>query len=217
MSGRSQKIAATKVALPKGGGAISGIGETFEANEFAGTAGMSIPIATSPCRGFEPQLSVDYSSGGGNGIFGLGFGLSVPNIARKTSKGLPKYDGTDTFILSNASDLVPVASRSQDGYEITTYRPRDEGGFAKIERWRDPTTGESYWQVVSANNITSRYGKTPQARICDPQNEERVFQWLLEESFDVEGNWIVYRYKPENTQGVANSIYEVNRSQTANK
>ncbi|MBP0020007.1 MAG: hypothetical protein J7647_20945 [Cyanobacteria bacterium SBLK] len=30
-------------------------------------------------------------------MFGLGFSLSIPNIARKTLKGLPKYDRTDTF------------------------------------------------------------------------------------------------------------------------
>ena len=131
MSNRDQKITATQVALPKGGGAIQGIGETFQSMEFTGTAGLSIPIATSPCRGFEPQLSIDYSSGAGNGIFGLGFSLSVPNIARKTSKAIPKYDDTDTFILSNADDLVPVDDPTQDGCEITTYRPRTEGLFAK--------------------------------------------------------------------------------------
>lgn len=102
------KITATQVSLPKGGGAIQGIGETFQSNEFTGTASLSIPIATSPCRGFEPQLSVDYSSGAGNGIFGLGFGLSIPNISRKTSYRTPKYNESDTFLISNAEDLVPI-------------------------------------------------------------------------------------------------------------
>jgi hypothetical protein len=54
----NNKITATQVSLPKGGGAIQGIGETFQPDKFTGTAALSIPIPTSPCSGFEPQLSV---------------------------------------------------------------------------------------------------------------------------------------------------------------
>ncbi len=213
----SNQITATQVSLPKGGGAITGIGETFQPDEFSGTAGLSIPISTTPCRGFEPQLSVSYSSGAGNGIFGLGFALSIPNISRKTSKGLPKYDGTDTFILSNADDLVPVGCRTEGSYQIIAYRPRTEGLFAKIEQWTHNSTGESYWRVTSRDNITSIFGKTSQGRICDPENANHIFEWLLEESFDAQGNYIIYRYKQENTQRVPKAIYEENRTQTANK
>ena len=89
------------IALPKGGGAIKGIGETFQPNLFSGTGNHSIPIATSPGRsGFGPTLSVQYSSGNGNGPFGLGWQLSIPRITRKTEKGLPRYDGTDVFVMS---------------------------------------------------------------------------------------------------------------------
>ena len=78
------------VSLPKGGGAIKGMGEKFAANPVTGTGSMSVPIATSPGRsGFSPQLSVAYDSGAGNGMFGLGWSLSLPSITRKTDKGLP--------------------------------------------------------------------------------------------------------------------------------
>ena len=110
------QITATQISLPKGGGTIQGIGETFQANEFTGTASLSIPIKTSSCRGFEPQLSIDYSSGSGNGSFGLGFDLSIPNISRKTSKGLPKYDSSDTFLLFNGDDLVPESDGSREAH-----------------------------------------------------------------------------------------------------
>ena len=36
------------VTLPKGGGAIRGVGEKFAANSVTGTGSMSVPIATSP-------------------------------------------------------------------------------------------------------------------------------------------------------------------------
>ncbi len=39
---------------------------------------MSVPIHTPPGRsGFGPDLSITYSSGAGNGIFGLGWGLPL--------------------------------------------------------------------------------------------------------------------------------------------
>ena len=78
---------------------------------------MSIPIATSPGRsGYGPQLALSYDSGAGNGIFGLGWNLSLPQITRKTSKGLPKYldcNESDVFLLSGAEDLVPVINGSE--------------------------------------------------------------------------------------------------------
>src|SRR5579871_4110477 len=100
------------ISLPKGGGAIRGIGEKFAANPVTGTGSMNVPIVTSPSRGgFGPQLSLSYDSGAGNGPFGLGWTLSLPAITRKTDKGLPQYRDTeesDVFLLSNAEDLVPL-------------------------------------------------------------------------------------------------------------
>src|SRR4051812_37855600 len=80
------------VSLPKGGGAIRGMGEKFAANPVTGTGSMTVPIVASPGRsGFGPQLSLAYDSGAGNGPFGFGWSLSLPAITRKTDKGLPKY------------------------------------------------------------------------------------------------------------------------------
>ena len=68
---RQFQITPPTVSLPKGGGAVRGIGEKFAANPVTGTGSMSVPIATSPGRsGFGPQLSLSYDSGAGNGPFG---------------------------------------------------------------------------------------------------------------------------------------------------
>src|SRR5215467_12968893 len=80
------------ISLPKGGGAIRGIGEKFAANPVTGTGSITVPIATSPGRsGFGPQLFLSYDSGAGNGTFGFGWSLFLPSITRKTDKGLPLY------------------------------------------------------------------------------------------------------------------------------
>src|SRR5947199_6796372 len=115
------RLSAPTLSLPKGGGAIRGIGEKFGANPVTGTGSMTVPIATSPGRsGFGPQLSLSYDSGSGNGPFGLGWNLSLPAITRKTDKGLPQYQDaqdteSDVFILSGAEDLVPILKQDAPG------------------------------------------------------------------------------------------------------
>src|SRR5690606_7605504 len=100
-----------EIKLPKGGGAIKGIGEKFTTNPVTGTASLSVPIATSTGRSqFGPELTLTYDSGAGNSAFGLGWRLGLPNISRRTDDGVPRYeDGVDSdvFLLSGAEDLVP--------------------------------------------------------------------------------------------------------------
>ena len=177
---------------------------------------MSVPIATSPGRGgFGPPLSVSYDSGAGNGIFGLGWNLSIPSIGRKTDKDLPRYwdeAEPDVFMLSGAEDLVPVlkadGSRkvldSPDGlFKICRYRPRIEGLFARIERWTEVDSGEIHWRSISKDNITRLYGQTKESRIFDPTDPTHVFTWLICESYDNRGNVIRYQYKAEDSVGLS--------------
>jgi hypothetical protein len=125
--GGEQKAATPSILLPKGGGAIHGMGEKFAANPVTGTGATSVPLATSPGRsGFGPQLSLSYDSGSGNGPFGFGWTLSVPAITRKTDKGLPQYrdaQESDVFILSSAEDLVPVCNADGSRFEDTKSAP----------------------------------------------------------------------------------------------
>jgi RHS repeat-associated protein len=219
------QIKAPSINLPKGGGAIRGIGEKFAANPVTGTGSMSVPIATSPGRsGFGPQLSLSYDSGSGNGPFGFGWSLSLPAITRKTDKGLPKYqdaEESDVFILSGSEDLVPVVnpdgSRSEDtssaaDYIIHRYRPRIEGLFARIERWTHKRNGDVHWRSISKDNILTLYGKDANSRIADPEHPSHVFSWLICETRDDKGNAIVYEYKEEDGAGIKlNQVHERNR------
>ena len=209
------------ISLPKGGGAIRGIGEKFAANPVTGTGSMTVPIAVSPGRsGFGPQLSLSYDSGAGNGPFGFGWSLSLPSITRKTDKGLPKYadaDESDVFVLSGAEDLVPVLvdvagnwqpqslpPRTVSGaqYRIKRYRPRIEGLFARIERWTRLSDGDVHWRSISKENILSLYGKDATSRIADPEDAGRIFSWLICETRDDKGNAVLYEYKREDGIGV---------------
>ena len=234
-------LSAPSISLPKGGGAIKGIGEKFAANPVTGTGSMTVPIATSSGRsGFGPQLSLSYDSGAGNGPFGFGWNLSLPSITRKTDKGLPKYhdgDESDTFILSGAEDLVPVLvevdgewvrekvlSRTVYGetYRIERYRPRIEGLFARIERWTNQRDAQdTFWRSISRDNITTWYGKTAESRIVDPADPSRIFSWLICQSHDDKGNVIVYEYKEEDSSSIirfqANERNRTAASRSANR
>src|SRR5207247_9143181 len=113
-------------------------------------------------NGLEPGLRFVYSSGNGNGPFGLGWTLNVPAITRKTSAGIPRYDDSDTFVLSGAEELVAIETTGNR----TRFRPRTEGLFAKIERIRDGATND-FWEIATKDGRISRYG-TPGAAATDP-------------------------------------------------
>jgi len=224
---RPQQLKAPELSLPKGGGAIRGIGEKFAANPVTGTGSMTVPILTSPGRsGFGPRLSLSYDSGAGNGPFGFGWSLALPAVTRKTDKGLPQYRDTeesDVFILSGAEDLVPMFAKHgagqwliRDGehvlreknhtldgqhYRVRRYLPRIEGLFACIERWtRDD--GDVHWRSLTRDNVLTIYGADENSRIADPADSKRVFSWLICETRDDKGNALVYTYRPEDEQQV---------------
>lgn len=238
---KSNAIETPSITLPKGGGAIKGIDEKFSVNAVNGTASFSVPLPISPARGASPNLSLSYNSGGGNGIFGLGWALSLPSIKRSTSKELPQYfDGidSDTFLFSEAEDLVPEYKKENDGnfsldaennyiinekdspdgsFTIRFYKPRIEGLFARIERWSHKTSGEIKWRVITKENTTTLFGWSKDSRIADPKDEKRIFEWLPEFVFDDKGNCTRYIYKKEDEAGFdASLLHNRNRLEAGN-
>jgi len=244
-NGRTDDTAGAKskppsVSLPKGGGAIKGIGEKFGTNPVTGTGTMSIPLPTSPGRSeFGPHLSLTYDSGNGNSAFGLGWHLSLPSITRKTDKGLPQYldaDDSDVFLLTGVDDLVPVLVKKPggwkpenlpprnigaDSFQIRRYRPRIEGTFSRIERWTNRQTGDTHWRSITRANVTTVYGKNDNSRCFSPAAggvPKRIFSWLISETFDDKGNAVVYEYVAEDSKNVDTSLVnERNRERGANR
>ncbi len=216
------------VTLPKGGGAIRGMGEKFSVNATAGTGTMALPLPLSPGRSeFTPALQLAYDSGAGNGPFGFGWSLDLPAVRRKTDKGLPRYcdgDESDVFILSGSEDLVPILdttgarqtiSRTVYGtaYRISFYRPRIEGLFARIERWLAIDTGISHWRSVTRDNVTTLYGYDATSRIADPDDPTKIFSWHICRSWDDKGNVSTYFYTHEDGAGIdLAQAHETNRA-----
>ncbi|MBE7170548.1 MAG: hypothetical protein INR73_08155 [Williamsia sp.] len=210
------------ISLPKGGGAIKSIDEKFQVNAVNGTAGFSIPFPFSPSRNaFMPSLALSYNSGSGNDVFGLGWNAEPTCISRKTENKLPEYNDaheSDTFIFSGAEDLVPalintdgnwIKDQSLDG-SIKRYKPRIEGGFARIEKITE-VAGNVYWKVTSRDNVVSIFGRSRSAQIFNPDDETRIYKWLLEFSYDDKGNCFQFEYKGEDKVNIASTLHEKNR------
>jgi RHS repeat-associated protein len=173
--------------------------------------------------GSTPNLTLSYNSGGGNGIFGLGWACDVPAIQRKTDRKLPEYlddVDSDVFTFSGAEDLVPeidnngnrvVTTNAVTNVVISNYRPRIEGGFSRIQKIEDQ--GNVYWEVRSKENIVSVFGKTDDSKLVSPYAGEghRVFKWCLEYSYDDRGNIVLYEYKMEDEAKVLTGLSEQNR------
>lgn len=201
------------------------MGEKFQQNEFTGTFSFSIPLRLTPSRDCSPELHLSYSSGEGNGIFGLGFHLSLPTISRKTAKGIPRYDDSDIFQLSHADDLVRQPEQGErhtvhageDTYQVTKYRPRVVDAYDKIERWVNIATGSTHWRVTDREQFVQLFGKTEQARISDPDDPARIYQWLLEEAFDPKGNHISYDYESDIVSSKTPAHQDEKRIPSANK
>ena len=214
-------IKAPELTLPKGGGAISGIGETFKPDPFSGTGNYAIPIPVTKARGLEPQLAIQYNSGAGNSPFGIGFSLNLSKISVRTDKGIPKYQD-NTIYTADGAELTPQLIKNENSWEIdirtevcdeqnwevTNYVPRVEGAFSKTEHWKNRDTAESYWKITTKENTTHLYGRTKNARIFDSENTDRIFEWLIEESIDNHGNKITYTYKEENRDNLTDAISE---------
>jgi RHS repeat-associated protein len=200
------------LSLPKGGGAMRPIGETFKTNPVTGTGSYAIPLPLPEVRGFSPGLSLAYDSGSGNGPFGIGWGLSLGSVSRRTDSRLPAYDDaseSDVFRLSGADDLIPQRTSAGEldvyasgEYRVQRYRPRVEGDFSRIERWTHTPTGEEHWVVLSPSNTKTFYGRSEDSRLFDPEEPRRVFSWLLDRSEDDRGNVLEVEYKKETLQNV---------------
>ncbi|CAI8999568.1 Insecticide toxin TcdB-like protein [Pseudomonas sp. IT-P2] len=208
-----QSLATYLPALPKGGGAIKSIGNAIGSVGVTGSASCEIPLPVSPGRGYAPPLALQYSSDQGNGIFGLGWRLSLPAVARRTRLGVPKYADDDLYIGPDGEVWMPERNRTtgtiqssqkmcSDGkqqlkHTVVRYRPRVETRFDLLEHWSSTTDKAGFWLMHSADGSKHLFGKTLSARRADPDTPLRVGEWLLEESMNAHGEHILYEYKSD--------------------
>ena len=174
------------LSLPAGGGSLHGLGDRFQPDMLKGTGNYSVPLSVPKGPNeFAPSLSLHYSTGQGNGPFGLGWRLGgATEIRRRTDRGLPVYDDDfDEFALSGAETLVPVGGGR--------FRPRTDTRFLDIRRAGDG------WAVRTKDGHASGVGTTAEGRLADGP---RVFAWVVETETDQAGNEIRYSWLRDENQ-----------------
>jgi RHS repeat-associated protein len=174
-------VAPEVLTLPKGGGAVRSIGDSFAPDLYTGTGSYQIPLwfPKGP-GGFQPSMSLIYTSGSGNGAFGMGWRLPLLEIRRRSDRGLPSYDDQDTFLL-DGQEVVPTGGGM--------YRLRIEGEFRRAAR-----TGAG-WEITDRSGRRFALGQNPAARIEETSGSvTRTLAWLIESATDRNGNRVDYTY-----------------------
>jgi RHS repeat-associated protein len=160
-----------QIALPEGGP--------------TGDARLDFPLVVPPGRhGMEPELAVHYDSSGGDGWLGVGWDLRLPSIEISTLFGVPRYDGTERYLI-DGDQLAPTS-------DPRTFVRRVEGSFERIVR-HGSRPDDFWWEVTDKNGTRSIYGQSPQARLRDPRSGN-TFRWHLEREIDLHGNTVDYAY-----------------------
>lgn len=178
-------VAPQVLTLPKGGGAVKGLGETFVPDLNSGTGAYSVPLALPAGRnGYTPALVLNYSSGRGNGAFGLGWDIGVSQITRRTEKGIPRYNDDEDIFTYNGMELIRIAPGE--------YRPSQEGFFGKI--FHRQQEEKDFWEVWTKDGERLFFGDQPTSRI---ENNGQIFTWNLTKRVDPNGNAILYFYKDD--------------------
>ncbi|HEX5043401.1 MAG TPA: SpvB/TcaC N-terminal domain-containing protein [Candidatus Polarisedimenticolaceae bacterium] len=153
--------------------------------------------------GMTPELSLDYSSGGGNGWLGVGWSLGFPSVSVDARWGVPRFDGaleTETYALGG-EQLNPGGHRGalEPRTAEKSFRFRKEGAFARIVRHgTDPAS--YWWESTDKNGVVSVFGGTPDTVLADASG--RISRWLLREKRDLHGNGMRFDYARLNDPGL---------------
>jgi RHS repeat-associated protein len=163
-----------------------------------GAYNQNIPIEVPAGRaGLKPELGLSYSSSGGNGALGMGWGISFPVISRVGNGGGLHYNGTDSYSAMGAR-LSFVNDANGGHYETqnqdwSRYYPVGQCGDA-------PCT----WIVKTNDNKTLYFGNgdsfLPAYDMDGSLKNGHARAWALSRITDQWGNSIFYKYQQSGGQ-----------------
>gem|GEM_PF-4114054 len=161
----------------------------------SGAASYSIPINVPPgINGIQPSLALSYNSQGGNGLMGVGWGLSgLSAISRCPAtqatdgvRGSVNYDFGDKFCL-DGQRLILTSADSTYRTEIDT--------FAQITANSAAGNGPWSFTVKTKGGQILEFGGTGDSRI-EAQGKPTVAVWALNKVSDQAKNYLVASLTP---------------------
>lgn len=205
-----------QLSLPQGAAKIRGMGESFSAELSTGIARFQVPFELPAARGgAQPSLGLSYSSSGGHGLAGVGWGIGAPTISRQIDRGIPKYQDPnvggpwhpeqDRFV-AGTEELVPIClvtgttTATCDGAEAGEIMPAWSSGWqyfrARVEGsylryfW---SPNHETWRIQGKNGISLELGvplDDPNDRSAlesNPSAPAQIYAWHLVRSYDAMG------------------------------
>jgi hypothetical protein len=140
--------------------------------------------------GVEPQISLSYSSSGGDGWTGVGWSIGLGAITRTTQYGPLRYDHNDTFT-AGGKRLIKVSGPSVSANGV--YRAEiEDGSFSRYELTNVEAGGT--WTVYDKSGGITTYGENPGHRIAHPDNVTKVYSWQMSKTTDKSGNYLAVSY-----------------------
>ncbi len=176
----------------------------------SGAASVNLPITVSPgTGGMEPKLAIGYSSQGGNGLLGMGFGLSGTSAITRTGpvqyldniKGGVAFSANDRFTVDGQRLVLYSGIWGGDGSE---YRTEMES-FSKVTSQGTTTAGPLSWKVRTKAGLIYEYGTSTDSRILANRSsvsgDTAVLMWALTRITDNVGNSVEFTYAtPDGTE-----------------
>jgi RHS repeat-associated protein len=179
-------------------GVLAPTGDGSTSVDDRGHAHEHIPIWVSPGRaGIQPDLSLEYTSGGGNGLVGVGWGLAglsrisrCPNLRKNGAIAPPiMLNGGDTWC-ADGEPLLP----SSDG--LLTFRKfHDDGSvFTFFSLGGDPGS----WRQYTMDGRILTFGSTPDSRVTATTYVAAgtVTAYAVSRVEDRAGNFMTVSYNP---------------------
>ncbi len=176
-------------------GAVQG-----KAGVSGGAASYSIPITLPPGRnGMQPNVSLNYSSRGGNGIVGVGWSLSAGGAISRCGKisaidtvstGVT-YSADNDRLCLNGQRLILVKGLLY-GSNSAQYRT-EQDTFVRVTQYGNLNDPGTYFKVEYKNGSINFYGDTSNSRYS-PVGVSKTLSWHLREQIDLASNTILYKY-----------------------
>lgn len=206
-SGTGLLVLLLAAVLPAYAAAVGSTAGEFSVSD-TGQAQYHIPLAVPPgINGMQPSLSFNYSSGGGNGLLGVGWSLSGLPTIQRCDQTLAQngdmhgvdYSNNDRLCLNGNQLRAVTGSYWASG---TVYRTEREI-FARITQHG---SGTSIWfEVEYKNGKTAQFGNSTDSAInaASGSGINGIRVWAINKLSDRNNNAVVYHY----TESAAHGSY----------
>ena len=180
---------------------------TFSVSENGGAAYVIPLVIPSGVTGMKPELAINYSSRGSNGILGAKFSLAGLSFISRKGRDLA-YDGEATPVRFDSSDiymldgnrLVNWTSQTY-GSDNCEYRLRNNE-FKRIKSYGNvfnSGTPEKF-EVWTKDGLLYEYGFTEDSRI-QAKGRHEILYWAVNKITDTKGNYITFIYEEDAVNG----------------